>query len=269
MSAKSQRFSIAGAIFLYTVTAMVTVKTEKTVKSKKPGMPKKSSKKNSKSPSSNGSKVSADESSAARRIISPDFNTEWFQHQFQMRDLSQRKIAKLMGIDPSALSFIVTRRRRLALDEANSLAAILGLPIEEILVQAGINVSGGVSRDATTVEGWVDGDLRVNFGQPKGPPTAPYPFSEKGIRVVRCQTVGSKYDGLDGALIYFRPAKKFDPATLGQICLVQVRGEKGMRLAVPRKGYRSGTYNLSVPMGDVLAEGIIIESTSQVIWIKT
>ncbi|MFN7609908.1 MAG: helix-turn-helix domain-containing protein, partial [bacterium] len=64
-------------------------------------------------------------------------DTQWFQERLRERDVSQRRLAKMLSLDPSALSLMFRGRRKMTTVEAAELSRILGVPLDEVMLHAG------------------------------------------------------------------------------------------------------------------------------------
>jgi len=76
-------------------------------------------------------------------------NTGWFRTMLAQKRLSQRRLAKEMGLDPAAVSLMLHGKRKLQLTEAKQIATILGVQLNDVLLAAGIEAiprleSGGL-----------------------------------------------------------------------------------------------------------------------------
>jgi transcriptional regulator with XRE-family HTH domain len=69
-------------------------------------------------------------------------DASWFQHKLIEARLSQRQLAKLIGLDHSAVSLMFRGKRRMAADEAASIARLLGVDVAEVMRHGGIDVRG-------------------------------------------------------------------------------------------------------------------------------
>ena len=67
-------------------------------------------------------------------------NTRWFRDRLAERDLSMRRLAKALELDPSAVSLMLRGRRGMSADEANRISGILMIPVTEVLAQAGVPI---------------------------------------------------------------------------------------------------------------------------------
>ena len=120
--------------------------------------------------------------------------------------------------------------------------------------------------------GWVDKDLNVHYGQPKGPQTAPNPAKRGDIEVLRLQTMGGKFDGMDGGLVYFQRMKALSSEVIGKLCVVKIAGRsvvaKLEKLRNVKKGYGEERYNLFNLIGELVEEEVALDAAHPVIWMK-
>lgn len=68
-------------------------------------------------------------------------NRDWFFGCLASSGLSLRGLAKAMGLDPSALSRIVSGERSLKAGEQDAMAALLGVSIDDIAVHRNSDVA--------------------------------------------------------------------------------------------------------------------------------
>ena len=226
-------------------------------------------------------------------------NSRWFEDQFALNNVQQRHVAAWLKINPSGVSRILKGKRKLRMEEAAELAKRLALPFEEILVNAGIrspDIASTLARQTSAaaaslpVTGTVDGQGRVRFEAlktPGRPLSAPNPgIAKKGIEVLRMVTAGTPLDGIDGGLIYYQPTPSITVDAIGRLCVVKllpqastregVAGKKSngpalsadSRLAVVKRGYRSGAFNLFSMGGELIETDVLLESASPVVWMK-
>jgi transcriptional regulator with XRE-family HTH domain len=217
--------------------------------------------------------------------IMPRMNTRWFQEQLTKRDLTQRSLARALDRHPSAISNAFKGKRKITLDEATELARILGVPLNDVLLNAGIKTAGAIitnTKDVVDISGWVDGKMKVHWGVPKtGPKTAQRPaLAPKNVNVVRYQTAGTGLDTLDGVLAYYLETKETTGVgeNVGKLCVVRAVPvsaasgtiEKGeyWYLATVKRGYAAGAYTLVGLDGKTVAEDAVVEQAWPVIWIK-
>lgn len=83
-------------------------------------------------------------------------DTRWFQNRLADQRLSQRKLAGMMGIDPSAVTLMFKGKRAMSAAEAATIARVIGVGVDEVLSRAGI-ASGAVGAGKAPMgRRWVD-----------------------------------------------------------------------------------------------------------------
>ena len=191
-------------------------------------------------------------------------NTEWFRYQMKARRLSQRGLAKLMELDPAAVSLMMRGLRTMSNDEAHQISTILNVNMTEVLRQAGVPVNDDIVR--VKVIGYINKANVITLYPSRthdtvvGPADCPH-----GTYAMRRQSPG---DILDGWL-YFVIANEDDPrAHLHQFCVVALETGEQL-LATLKPGYRGGMFNLINGTGaDLLRSDVRVVWASRVIWIK-
>jgi hypothetical protein len=199
------------------------------------------------------------------------------------RGLTMRGLARSLKLDPAAVFHLVHGSRRLQLHEAAALARELSQPLGDVLERFGVQVPGGELRGAPRgsvsavleITGWLDRDLLAHLEAEglRGRRQAPaIPGTDRETRVLRCQTAGSDYDGMDGALVYYRElpakAKGVSADAVGRVGLVRVVDSPALRLRVVRRGFQSGRFHLCSLAGKVIEEDARVEIVHPVLVIR-
>lgn len=66
-------------------------------------------------------------------------STRWFQDRIKESPYkSQRQLAFCLGLDPAALSYILSGQRRLQIHEAEAMAKALNVSLEDVLANVGV-----------------------------------------------------------------------------------------------------------------------------------
>lgn len=220
-------------------------------------------------------------------IRAENVDTAWFKKKLVERKLSQRAVGRALGIDFSSVSKLFTGERHHRGEEAKELALLLGEPLDAVLNALGVATAGVMARPreraARTIEvvGWIDENLRVHLGKGVlGPTDVPLPDAgmeaASSVQALRYQTAGTARDALDGAVVYFAAVtgrKAGIPAELvGKLCLVWKGGGMGGKpeslLAVLKRGYRAGRFNLYGLNGQIVDEDVAVERATPVVWMK-
>ena len=212
-------------------------------------------------------------------------NAKWFQTRLINKGLTQRKLAEALGVDPSAITQIFKGKRKLGLDEATTLARVLGVTLGEVLVAAGLSAPDVPKvEDKAKVKGIVNFKFEVEWGDPHGPENSYSPFSAalRGARVrldgLRLKTSGSGCEALNQGIVFFSPGdhgggEGFE-VSADDICRLAI-----LRVSEPALGVRwlmgsihrgavEGKYDIQSIAGDRLAEGVDVEALLPVLWIK-
>jgi transcriptional regulator with XRE-family HTH domain len=188
-------------------------------------------------------------------------DTDWFTNRLAERGLSQRGLAKLMGLDPAAVSLMLRGKRRMTVEEASQLAVLLQSTSTEVLEAAGVPVTGGDRVRVAAilqVSGHVELVAEGLHDTVEAPPGIP----------VDAMAIQSRTGGLDDGWLYFTSAGHAKPeSVLGQLALVAIR-DNGLLLAHVRRGYRKGAYNLVDVAGRAL-QSVELAWASPVFWVRT
>jgi len=198
-------------------------------------------------------------------------NTRWFKLKLIEKGVSQNELAAMLGVDKSAMNHMIAGRRKITYENAVVIARALGVPVEEFMASVKNTGEGPGDDRGLEISGWIDGALMVHKGAPRGPRKAPDPqkgsSAREQIEVLRCQTMGSQFDGIDGALVYYYPSKRVDPDSLQRMCIVEF--DNGMRaMRTVKRGYSAGRFNLSLINGVISEEDAKIVTSSPVMWMK-
>lgn len=198
----------------------------------------------------------------------------WLKHHLELNQLSQRRMAKILGLKPTAITKLLVGTRRLQIDEALALSKLFNVTLDEVLFAAGIRgVAKRPGQSAVEVEGYLDGHLNLHSGSSFGPKRVPNPLpleqQGEGVVAVRFQTSGSAYEALDGTLVYYREQKGvFHPEALGRLCMVSLAGSGERKLRIIKKGYRAASYNLFGFRGEPMEQDSKVKEAWPVLWIK-
>jgi transcriptional regulator with XRE-family HTH domain len=196
-------------------------------------------------------------------ISGAPMNTDFFSQLLSARKLSQRGLAKLMDLDPGAVSLMLRGKRKMTNAEAHQLSTILGVGITEVLRQAGIEVRDDVRYAKVT--GYIDSDALVTLFPSRthdkviGPADCP-----EGTYALQKRTPNSPQDGW----MYFVSPSEDDPrAHLGKLCCIALENGEHV-VAFVQRGYRTGTFNLIRCTGVAQRTDANVVWASPVLWIK-
>jgi len=170
-------------------------------------------------------------------------NKAFFEDLIRDRRLSLRQLAKRMDILPSQLSLTFNGKRRMQISEAVKIAQILGTPINEVMVNAGIE-EAAMGRKRCKVVGAMAGIGVVNKTAniertiaPEGLPT--------DSMAIQARTAETPLSWMDG-WVFFCTVKQSPEELLSRFCYIGIDDGQEV-MATIQRGYTPGTYNLSGP----------------------
>ena len=187
-------------------------------------------------------------------------DTAWFTNRLAERHMSQRQLAKLMGVDAAAVSLMLRGKRRMTVEEASQIAVLLQSTTTDVLTAAGVTITGG---ERVRVAGILQAGGVVHLvadglhDTVEAPPSLPVPSI-----AIQART----QDVHDGWLYFLGEEHGKPEAAIGKLALVAIR-DNGLELAHVRRGYRPGAFNLIDPSGQGTRTAELAWA-SPVVWIR-
>jgi len=210
----------------------------------------------------------------ARPVVA-DVNKAWFVGRLDEKEWSLRELARRMGLDVSAVSLMFDGKRKMTAAEAGKIAHLLGLPVQDVLANAGVDVSGAKSQ-SVALRGWVDPGGWVSMGGVMGPATVSGPVGEPGLEALRVQG-----GALDGWVLFYRhQSPGVRPEAIGKLCVVQEAGQAAggpggqqaprLRVGWLKPGYEAGSWSLHPmdPVYDKAVSVVRVENAAPVAWVR-
>lgn len=190
-------------------------------------------------------------------------NTIWFNQQLAERGLSQRDLARKLGLDQSAISLTFRGKRQMKFAEAADIARLLGLPVSDVLRNAGVPVDDG--KQTVPLMGYMDGSGEVHCLHVENAEQilTPHPMTD-GSAAIQCRTSGTPLEYMDGWMIFKERPTTTPP--LDHFCIVKIKGSV-RTLGMIRRGYKKGRFNITGPAINVTDADL--EWASPIISIKT
>lgn len=190
-------------------------------------------------------------------------NTRWFRERLAERDMSMRRLAKLLELDPSAVSLMLRGKRTMTADEANRISGLLTIPVTEVLAQAGIPIE----EDARSfpVKAWVDarGALHTITAKNARRVVGPRDVPGAGLAVqIRAAELAS-----DGWVLFSGAFDARADAFIDRLCIVELAGN-GHVVATLKRGYDDEKYNLVPYTGAATIENVAVKAAAPVLWIR-
>ncbi len=176
--------------------------------------------------------------------------TQWFKDRLAERRMSQRDLARHMGLDSAAISLMLRGKRNMKISEAAEIAQLLGRPAAEIMEAAGVQ-TGGTEVGVTS---FVDGLAEVHACDDEPMMRVQHPGGDlpADVMVTQCRTAGSALDYMDGWLLFssMAPERGVSIDAVGRLSVCRLTN--GVKyLAKPSRGYQKGRWNLSGPAADM------------------
>ena len=190
-------------------------------------------------------------------------DTNWFRSALKDKQISQRGLAKLIDLDPAAISLMFRSKRRMTPHEAHQIATILGVPLLEVMRRAGIEVTEDIRQ--APVAGHVDASGNVIMMASGTHDLAQAPGDcPLGTFAVQ---VRSHTSTKDGWLLFISPTQNQAFEHLDKLCSCATSQGKQV-LGVVRRGYRKDTQNLILWPSDETISDAALAYVSPVLWIK-
>lgn len=190
-------------------------------------------------------------------------DTSWFKDKLKDKKLSQRGLAKLVDLDPAAVSLMLRGQRKMTPHEAHQISVILGVPILEVMRRAGIDVTEDVRK--APIAAHVDSQGNV-VSMPNGTHDTANSPGDCPIGTYAVQ-VRAHTSVKDGWLLFIAPAQSGAAEHLDQLCTCATKAGQQL-LGVVRRGYRRDTQNLILwPSNETIFDADLAW-VSPVLWIK-
>jgi transcriptional regulator with XRE-family HTH domain len=171
-------------------------------------------------------------------------NTRWFNAILHERGISQRELSRRLGLDSSAISLTFRGMRKMTSHEAAAISALLGVPLQDVLENAGVKLSAG-TRVAPLV-GSIDneGEAHIDWDAKRERVSIPAELPPDTVALIyKTQGTGA-LQLLDGWTFFIAPPAPPSAEILGRFCLVGLKDGLSL-LRFVRRGYKPGTYNLA------------------------
>ena len=186
-------------------------------------------------------------------------DTDWFKLRLEIQNLSQRKLAKMIGMDQGAFSLMIRGKRKMRLEEANAIAQALNVPTTEVIRASGISSVEGVRH--IPVVGYIGTDsvVEMDTSHPIGNVPAP-PDMPPGSYALQFKP-GYPGGFLPDALAFFSAPQGVSLDALQRLAIIKDKAGR-ITCSFLRRGISSGTFSTN--------DGPVeLEWASPVLWIKT
>ena len=192
-------------------------------------------------------------------------NTRWFTDRLDERRMSQRQLAKLMGLDSAAVSLMLRGKRRMSLEEAAQVAVLLQSSTQEVLEAAGVQLNA--ARQVPIIGfSMADGTVVLHPEGTHDMVEAPPGLPADAV-AIQTRSAGSDRPMYDGWLCYLSERQHPPEKSIDTYALVAIKSN-GLHMRHVKRGYKRGTYNLTDNAGRT-SENVELAWASPVFWIKT
>lgn len=195
----------------------------------------------------------------------PEINQQWFQDRLRQVKLSQRQLAKQIGLDPASVSYMLSGKRRMTMEEARSIAGHLLVPVTEVMRQAGIEVLDDVRKVPIAGHLNINGVVSLLPSGTHDMVVAPADVPA-GSFAMQMRAVNSPRDGW----LYFVSGQQVAPAEyMDKLCVCALK-DGTLLVAVIKRGYKRELYNLVTitRLDDNVLENKEVAWAARVMWIQ-
>lgn len=196
-------------------------------------------------------------------MVAQKVNTKWFRERLAERDMSIRRLAKHLELDPSAVSLMLRGMRTMTADEANRISGLLTIPVTEVLAQAGIPIEEDArsmavraSIDARSVLHPITAKSARRVTAPRDVPAAGLAMQVRAAELLQ-----------DGWVLF---AGAFDArvqAMIDRLAVLELRGA-GRVVGTVKRGYSDERFNIVPWLGGPSVEDAEALSAAPVLWIR-
>ncbi len=153
---------------------------------------------------------------------------EWFIEALTAKRKSMRELAKHLDLDIGAVSRTLDGKRRLKMEEANSIATFLGVPVSEILGHAGAKLALKSAPVRVMIAATIDERGNVApLAEPRPLPQGvfdaagmdPSPDDDRPLMAAQVRAGSGPLAILDDALLLYRRSDAIDQAAIGALSI--------------------------------------------------
>lgn len=175
-------------------------------------------------------------------------DTKWFRDRIADQRMSQRGLARQLGLDAAAVSLMLRGKREMKIAEAAAIARLLGVPADEVMQHAGVIIAS----KGTTVPvcSYLDANAEIH-PEAEGL-TVPHPGGDlpENLTAIQCRTAGTDLDHMDGWIMFTsnRMDGSIQPEAVGRLSVVRLK-DGVIYAAKISRGMKRGRWTLSSPVG--------------------
>lgn len=191
-------------------------------------------------------------------------DTDWFRDRLAEKKMSQRGLARAMGLDAAAVSLMLRGKRDMKMPEAAQVARLLGVPAEEVMAAAGVRIDS--RGEMIPLVAIIDGSGEAHW-QPDGQVPHPGAGLPAELHAGQCRTTGTDLEHMDGWVLFSNasPTKGVPTESVGRLSYCKIKNGV-IYLAAPHRSYQRGRWDLTGPVGRM--SGVEIEWSKPVLLIQ-
>lgn len=173
-------------------------------------------------------------------------DTRWFQDLLTDRRLSQRRLAREIGIDPSAVSLMFRGKRRMQMAEAAQVSRLLGVPLDDVIRHAGIHTDtfapSEIAELSVPLVYMVDGHAELH-SLDAGQRVEVKAALPDDVIAAQCRTAMTPLEHMDRWLLLFSAPTRsgIQADAIGRYSVMRLPGGM-MTIGYIRPGYERGKY---------------------------
>jgi transcriptional regulator with XRE-family HTH domain len=173
-------------------------------------------------------------------------DTAWFKARLADRQISQRSLARTLGLDASALSLMFRGKRVMKIAEAVAIARLLGVPADEVMAHAGVRVDS--KNELVPIAGFMDGTSEAHVSM-NSMGSVPHPGGDlpAELNACICRTAGSDLEYMDGWILFCADMTGgIQPEAVGRLSYVKIT-DGVVYVARLQRGTARGRWTLAGP----------------------
>lgn len=177
-------------------------------------------------------------------------DTAWFRGRLADQKMSQRGLARQLGLDPAAVSLTLRGKREMKIAEAAAIARLIGVPADEVMRHAGVRI--GSQGALVPICSYMDASAELHT-EATGM-TVPHPGGDlpETLVAIQCRTAGTALDHMDGWVMYANQHMDgtVQADAVGRLSVLRLRNGV-IYIAKLARGSRRGVWNLVSPVGEI------------------
>lgn len=161
-----------------------------------------------------------------------EVDKDWFMEQLVRQRKSLRGLARHMDLDPSAVSRMLSGKRRMQMEEAAAIARFLGAPVSEVLGHAGLAVDLDGQPTRIILAAIISADGRVErLREPRPLPQGVIDRAQAAIRLHKGngQVIAAQIRAAEGplalwddAVVLFGHTERVEPSAIGSLSVCRL-----------------------------------------------